>query len=243
VVPQVPNVPPVGGTRFFNRDTDTLHLFWESVPRSQRYLVRIETPWGPMFLFTDQLEAHIAGTLRNVFQEDIPKVFLPGFRSTVSVAAVDGSYFDYYRSASDPFTGSGLINRMEGGVGVFGALSELYSYRVVVSADMDEPIEGTYRLLGSQGYQFSPPSMELYVESRNSQGAYLTGRYAGRGETPGASFVGRVEGEQVHIAFLRFENEVSDTLGTFVGGMRGDSLVGTIRPRGTSIVELVRYVK
>ena len=243
LVPQVPAIPPVGGTRAFNRDRDTLHLFWEAVPRSQRYLVRIETPWGPMFLFTDQLEAHIAGTLRNIFQEDIPKVFLPGFRSTVSVAAVDASYFDYYRSASDPFTGSGLINRMEGGVGVFGALSELYSYRVLVSANMEDPIEGVYQLNPPGPYLFAPPSMELYLESRSSQGDFLTGRYDGRGDNPNASFVGRVVGDQVSLAFLRFENEVGDTLGTFVGRIRGDTLSGTIRPRGTTLVENVRYIK
>jgi hypothetical protein len=243
VVPLVPPFAPPTGTRFFNRDVDTLHLFWDAVQRSQRYLVRIESPWGPMFLFTDQLEARLAGTLRNVFQTNIPSVFLPGFRSTVSVAAVDASYFDYYRSASDPFTGTGLINRMEGGVGVFGAVSELYSYRLLVTATVNDPIEGAYRLRGQTGFVFAPPSLDIFLETRSAQGDFITGRYAGRGEVPGASFIGRVVNEDISIAFLRFENEIGDTVATLTGRVIGDSVIGTIRPRGTGIVEAVRYGK
>ena len=236
-LPQVTTAPPVG-SRFFNRDRDTLRFFWDAIPQTERYLVRIESPWGPMFVFTEQLEARLPGTMRNVFQENFPAVFLPGFQSRVSVAAIDRNYFDYYRSANDPFTGTGLINRLEGGVGVFGGLAELYSYNVFVSADLDDPFEGWYELVQREG-PASPFTMKLYIESAVGSFDFITGEHYGSVDLRSGSLVGVRNGDNLNLALL--DREMTDTAGVFTGRIAGDTLIGEVRAGG--LTETVRFRK
>ena len=236
-LPRVTSAPP-SGARFFNRDRDTLRFFWDPVPATQRYLVRVESPWGPMFLFTEQLEARLPGSLRNVFQENFPRVFLPGFQSMVSVAAIDPNYFDYYRSANDPFTGTGLINRLEGGIGVFGGLAELYSYAVFVSADLDHPLEGWYELDRREG-PLSPFTMKLYVESSAGGFDVITGEHYGSIDLRSGSVIGLRHDDQLGLAILG--TDMSDTAAVFTGRIVNDTLVGTVRADG--IVQNVRFHK
>jgi hypothetical protein len=225
-VPEVSTVAPGTGTRFFNRDRDTLRFFWDPVPLSQRYLVRIESPWGPMFLFTDELEARLPGTLRNIFQENFPSVFLPGFQSRISVAAVDLNYFDYYRSANDPFTGTGLISRLDGGVGVFAGLAELYSYNVFVTADLDDPFEGWYEVTTPRNEGIAPFTMKLYIESQSGAATFVTGEHYGSSDVPGGALVGLRSGNRLSVAFL--ESDMSDTLSVFVGDIDGNLITGVV---------------
>jgi hypothetical protein len=241
-VPLVQNVPPGGSTRAFNRDTDTLRLFWEPIPNTKRYLIRVDSPWGPMYLFTAELEARLPGTLRNVFQQNIPSVFLPGFRSTVSLAAVDVNYFDYFRSANDPFTGTGLITRLDGALGVFGSVAELSASRLLVTANIDEPVEGIYVRSSPAGPSIVPGDITLFVESTAGEQTFLTGEFTGNAEIPSASLVGLLEGQRVALALMRFENDVSDTVGVFTGEITGDSLIGEMRIPGRFGGE-VRYGK
>ena len=243
-LPMTPGVAPQESNRFFNRDNDTLRLFWDPVPLAQRYLIRIESPWGPMFLFTDALEARLPGSLRNVFQQNLPSVFLPGFRSTVSLAAVDANYFDYFRSANDPFTGTGLINKLEGAVGVFGSVTELYSYRLVVSANLDDPFEGWYEMNRDRPGP-TPLAIKLYIESESGRFTFLTGEHFGSNVMPAGSLVGLKSGSDVTLAFLQFSSDATqDTLAVFTGGVVRDSLIGSIRFRGPSgFTEAVRYGK
>jgi hypothetical protein len=243
-LPLTQPVAPQESNRFFNRDTDTLRLFWDPVPLAQRYLIRIESPWGPMFLFTDDLEARLPGSLRNVFQQNLPSVFLPGFRSTVSLAAVDANYFDYFRSANDPFTGTGLINKLEGAVGVFGSVTELYSYRLVVSANLDDPFESWYEInRNSPGP--TPLAIKLYIESTAGQFTFITGEHFGSSIMPAGALVGLKSGNDLSLAFLQFSSDVSqDTLALFSGNVVGDSLIGSIRFMGPQgFTEFVRYGK
>lgn len=225
-VPEVSTVAPGTGTRFFNRDRDTLRFFWDAVPLSHRYLVRIESPWGPMFLFTEQFETRLPGTLRNVFQNNFPSVFLPGFQSRISVAAVDRNYFDYYRSASDPFTGTGLISRLDGGVGVFAGVAELYSYNVFVTANLDDPFEGWYENVAPQSDGIAPFTMKLFIESEGGSTTFITGEHYGSPDVAGGPLMGLRSGNRLSVAFL--ESDISDTLSVFVGDIRGDSLIGVV---------------
>ena len=243
-LPMTQAVAPQESNRSFNRDTDTLRLFWDPVPLAQRYLIRIESPWGPMFLFTDALEARLPGSLRNVFQENLPSVFLPGFRSTVSLAAVDANYFDYFRSANDPFTGTGLINKLQGAVGVFGSVTELYSYRLSVSANLDDPFEGWYEI--NRDRPGAPPlAIKLYIESQAGRFTFLTGEQFGSSLMPAGSVIGLKSGSDVSLAFLQFSSDVSrDTLAVFAGNVVGDSLIGNFTFRGPgAFTEPVRYRK
>ena len=91
------------------------------MPHAKQYALRIETPFGPFFLFTDTTALDVAGSLRNFLTEDLGRAFVPGFDQELVLGAVDANFFDYYRSGSDPFTGTGLINHLEGGIGLFGA--------------------------------------------------------------------------------------------------------------------------
>ena len=49
-----------------------------------------------------------------------------------AVLTVDSNYFDFVRSGSDPITGRGFLNHLEGGIGVFGSVAPYrYTLRVV----------------------------------------------------------------------------------------------------------------
>ena len=48
------------------------------------------------------------------------------------VSAVDQNYYDYFRRASDPWTGSGLISHLDGAIGVFGSIVPVLRRTVVV---------------------------------------------------------------------------------------------------------------
>jgi hypothetical protein len=67
-------------TRSFNRDQDTMIVQWTRAPKARTYAVRVESPFGPFFLFTDSTRFRLTGGLRNVFAGDLQRVFIPGFR-------------------------------------------------------------------------------------------------------------------------------------------------------------------
>ena len=76
-------------TRTLNRDHDALIAQWTRVPNARSYAVRVESPFGPFFLFTDSTAIRLTGDLRNLFAGDLQRVFIPGFRQDMIVAAVD----------------------------------------------------------------------------------------------------------------------------------------------------------
>src|SRR5262249_22663796 len=82
----------------FNRSRDTMDLRWEPVLQSRTYALRIDNPFGPFFLFTDTAHLRLNGELRNLFADNLPRVFIPGFRETILLTAVDSNYYDYYRT-------------------------------------------------------------------------------------------------------------------------------------------------
>jgi hypothetical protein len=237
-----PQTTSSGGlTRAFNRDRDTLVVQWPSTPFARSYAVRIETPFGPFFLFTDSLRFRVTGELRNLFAADLPRVLIPGFRQDVLLAAVDSNFYDYYRTNNDPFTGSGIISRVSGGLGLFGSLVTLNTGSLTVVADQTEPVEGRFRLAALEGPDATgfAGQVTLYVESKPARSdlpTALSGRYITGG--PGAradGIVGEQSGSAVKLAFL-LGQLASDTADVFTGELRGDTLIGTYRrTRGTSI--------
>ena len=141
-------------------------------------MLQVATPHGTFQLFNDEADVRLPGALRDDGQRDLPRVFIPGFREAILVAAVDANYFDYYRSRNDPFTGAGIITHLDGGTGVFGAWVPLASHLVEVTADTADPLEGTYRpdtnLLG-----LTPEEMRLYVGGQDGAATHLSGYYRG----------------------------------------------------------------
>jgi hypothetical protein len=137
----VPDTMPV---RVFDRERDSYPFTWPRAEAVHRYAVQIQSPFGPFEIFTPDSSMDLDGGLRNPLADQLPPVFVPGFLQTVQVLAVDTNYFDYYRSANDPFTGTGIINHLDGGRGVFGSVVAIRTSRLDVVAPIDEPGEGEW---------------------------------------------------------------------------------------------------
>jgi hypothetical protein len=218
-------------TRTMNRDHDGLDIQWTPAVRTRTYAVRVETPFGPFFLFTDSTHLRLSGDLRNLFAEELQHVFIPGFRQDVLVAAVDSNFYDYYRTNNDPFTGSGIISRIDGGIGLFGSLVTMTSGTVTVVADRTGAPEGRYRYLASKSTGLAPftQDMTIYIESP-AAGANLPNALSGRytvtsgGRVDG--LLGQEQGGAITLSLLN--NQLSGrVLDTFVGALRGDTLIGS----------------
>jgi hypothetical protein len=235
-------------TRVFDRSRDTVLVEWPATPGARSYFVRIETPFGPRTFFTDSTRLRLTGDLRNVDVEALPRVFFPGFPQAVTVSAVDSNYYDWFRSHNNTITGTGLINRVQGGFGVFGALVRLRFEDFDVVMPQTEPIAGSFRFVGSEIEQLTTPysGLELYVESRaarSDQPDALSGRYhvIGRFGYTGClecGLVGTVQEGRVQLALLTAWS-AKDTTEMFNGEIRGDTIVGSYRGFGG----LVHFVK
>lgn len=226
-------------TRNFNRDHDTLNIQWNAVEAARTYAVRVESPFGPYFLFTDSTGLRLVGDARNIFANNLEHLFIPGFRQDVTVAAVDSNFYDYYRTNNDPFTGAGIISRIRGGLGIFGALFPLTSGTLSVLADQTEPIEGRFRASPATSDPQRIATMNLYVESHSTRSDlpdFLSGRYtnAGNGAITNG-IVGEMSGSNVTLVFVT--NQLAhDTLDVFNGDLSTDgrTLTGRFRSLGSN---------
>jgi hypothetical protein len=226
-----------GLSRTINRDHDTLVVRWNTIPATRAYMVRVESPFGPFFVFTDSTAVRLTGDVRNIFAGDLQRLFIPGFRQDINVGAVDPNFYDYYRTNNDPFTGSGIISHIEGGTGVFGSLVLLTTGTLQVIADQTEPGEGRYRLTtvpGQPGNTFAS-QFQLYIESKPARAdlpTALSGRYTTNGRTDG--IVGTRVGPTVSLVLVN--NQLAwDTVDVFSGDFHGDTLVGTYKKGGAAL--------
>lgn len=234
-VPDATPVPALANPEPFNRDADSVFVFWDAVPLAARYQLRIESPHGPFVLFVDSLEYLVSGSLRNLFAERLPMVFQPGFTQAFQIGAVDANFYDYFRSFNSPFTGSGIINHLEGGVGLFGSYVLLRYRTLGVTATPRYAFEGTY-VVEPGGDSRAPRSFHIYVESSSPTSYALTGNYTG--SAPGASpgLLGSYDGTKATLAFLRSQL-ASDTVNVLTGRLEGDVFTASFEPDGP----LVRY--
>lgn len=234
--------------RVFDRVRDTMTVDWPASPGARSYFVRIETPFGPRSFFTDSTRVRLTGGLRNVDVEALPHVFLPGFPQAVTVSAVDSNYYDWYRSRNDALSGAGLVNRVEGGFGVFGSMVRIRFHQLEVVAPQSEPEAGMFEFVGTEAERVSTPilRLELYVESpsaRGDQPSALSGRYVRRTTLgdPGCAvcgLLGTAQDRRIELTLLR-EWSALESRDTFVGEIRGDTIVGSYRGSG-GIVRFVR---
>ena len=225
----------------FDRVQDTLFLAWPAAPGARAYFVRIETPFGPRSFFTDTTRVRLTGELRNIDVEGIPRVFIPGFPQALTVSAVDSNYYDWFRTHSNAISGTGLISRVRGGIGVFGSLVRLRFDDLHVVAPQTEPEAGTFQIAGTPAEVASARhlSIELYVESRAAradQAHALSGRYHKRpvlGESGclTCGLLGTARDGRIELAFLT-DWYARDTADIFVGHLRGDTISGTYRVSG-----------
>ncbi|MEP7000781.1 MAG: DUF4249 family protein [bacterium] len=223
---QLPGPPVVP----FNRDRDTLALVWNPVPFARSYGFRTESPFGAFLLFTDTTRLTLSGDIRNVFAENLQRLFIPGFQQTYTVFAVDTNYFDYYRSRNDPFTGSGIINRLTGGIGLFGATSTIASRTLDVTQQPVEPsLEGEYEIAQGPVSPTGKPYidvMRLYVETPGAAFASLSGWYSrDRRATTRDGIAGARNGTSIELELL-INQDSRQRFARFIGTQSGDSLVG-----------------
>ena len=234
--------------RGFDRSVDTLRLAWLPAPGARSYFVRIETPFGPRSFFTADTAVRLTGELRNVEVTSLPHVFIPGFPQTVTVSAVDSNFYDWYRTHNDEVSGTGLINRVEGGIGVFGSLVRLRLTELEVVAPQEEPIAGTFVFTGTPDEQISAPytRLDLYVEShaaRSDQADAVSGRYERQmrlGDVGCAvcGLLGSARNGHVELALLR-DWFAGDTAEILTGELHGDTIIGRYRAHG-GIARFVR---
>ena len=245
---------PGAVTPLFDRSRDTLLLQWPASPGARSYFVRVETPFGPRSFFTESTHVRLPGGLRNTDLDAIPRVFIPGFPQTVTVSAVDSNYYDWYRTKNDGITGEGLVNRVQGGIGVLGSLVRVRMQTVQVVEPQVQQASGEFVFDGTPVERAVTPftSFTLYVESpslRSDQPDQLTGRYAVR---PGWKFVGcqvcglfgTVREGAIRLALLEVGTDTKgwsgrDTTELFTGEIRGDTITGSYSGLGGR----VRFVK
>ena len=236
----VPGGVAVGGATLgtMDRSRDTLVLAWPATPGARSYFVRIETPLGPRSFFTESTQVRLPGLLRNPARDEIPHVFFPGFAQAVTVSAVDSNYYDWYRTHNDELSGDGLINRVNGGLGVFGSLVRLSFDSITITQPQTSPVEGHFQFYGTQvealGTRYL--SFDIYVESpaaRSGQSDALSGRYQPRPRIdyngcPICGLFGTARDGHVELALLK-DWSGADTVEVFDGRLFGDTLVGVFR--------------
>jgi hypothetical protein len=131
----------------FNRDRDTAKVSIPEVELARGYLLRIDAPISSFSVVTTDRAVSITGDTRNLFTENLLRVFWPGFEQSLTVAAVDTNLYDYYRSRSDPFSGVGLISHVQGGLGVFGSVVVIERRVLDVTQDFSgHPLEDNFTL-------------------------------------------------------------------------------------------------
>lgn len=219
----------------FNRDRDSLFLQWGEVPLAHRYALRVDSPRGPFVVFVDSLEYLVAGDLRNIFSEGVPSTFVPGFRQTVTVGAVDQNYYDYFRSRNSLFTGRGLINHLQGGIGLFGSYVMLRGVTLNVTATVDDPLEAPYqRFGGTPG--IAPRGLVLYVESASSRALrQVSGSWLADGSAEPRGLIGTLDSNnRLTLAMLRgqFADDTVDVLDLAWDGL---ALLGSMRETGVLV--------
>jgi hypothetical protein len=148
----------------FNRDRQAVNLPIKDVQLARAYWIYVSAPVAPFSVFTLDQQVAISGDARNLFTDDLIRLFFPGFVQTLVVAAVDSNLYDYYRSGSDPFSGAGLISSIDGGLGLFGSMVVVERRNLDVGQDpTGDPLEDTFTLrAGGDG---GPHTLRLYLEA------------------------------------------------------------------------------
>jgi len=207
-----------------SRSTDTLRLAWSPSPDARTYAIRIETPNGPWFLFSDSTRFSLSGSLRNFFADGLPSVWYPGFVQPLTVVAVDRNFYDYNRSGNDPFGGTGLISSVQGGLGLFGSVVPILRRDVNVRDRDVAPIDARWTAIafGSGG-----AAMDLWLETAGPTISTISGRVLTEVDR---YVIGTLQGQDVRLVTLAGISR-RDTVSLFVGRLAGDTLSGSYDPR------------
>jgi hypothetical protein len=189
----------VDGFIALNQDRDTLRMsIAPIVARAMRVEVREGGGGEPKFYaLTDAMALTIPADLINPFEgDDGEMIFRAGFEYILAIVVADTNYYDFARSFNDPLTARGFINRLTGGIGVFGSV-ETHRYTVRVVSTVDDPREGEYRLTGTLAGRPVDITLELYLQQRPAYqfGAFVVGDwFEGPVRTSGEGVFGITDG-------------------------------------------------
>lgn len=158
--------------RPFNLDTDSL---WRPrVPgdgaRPAGYLLRVQVSGGAPLerLVSDDNPLLLAPAPINddrswSFGYARPYI-RPGVAQRFIVVAVDSNFYEYTMGAYDPFGHDARGNRLDGGVGLFGAVATIVDANLDLTATRDHAIEGDWAPMGSG--TALPVALRLYESPR-----------------------------------------------------------------------------
>ena len=171
-----------------NRDVDTLRATARAIVGRALQLEVRRTEAGPgttpgFWFVVDSLAMTVPGDLPDLFTgfredtsgipDEFPPVFAAGRRYEVTIGVADSRYFDFVRSGNIPPSGRGFINRLEGGIGVFGSMVAATSgVRVVGTIDDDR--EGSYHLSGVLRGIPVDVDLEMYVARAGADSSDLS---------------------------------------------------------------------
>ena len=204
---------------------------------ARSYAVRVESPFGPFFLFTDSTAIRLTGDLRNIFAGDLQRVFIPGFRQDIDRRGGGLELLRLLPHEQRSIHGLGdhqSHQRRARNVRIDREPEHRHAHG---HADQTEPIEGRFRLTPTTNDQNTPTVFSLYVESKGARDdlpSSLTGRYTlGASTTRGDGIIGKFSGTAVSLALLA--NQLSgDTVDVFLGELEGDTIRGTYTRRSAS---------
>ena len=170
-------------------------------------------------------------TRRNFFADAFPSVWYPGFVQPLAVIATDRNFYDYNRTANDPFGGTGLISSIDGGVGLFGSILPVLRRDVSVTDRDVAPIDSRWSGTSAAG-RFD---IDLWLEDVGPTLSSLSGRAR---TFPFSFIIGTSSGSTIKFAMLGSLSR-ADTVSVFTGKLAGDSLTGSYSSRFSAGFPLV----
>jgi hypothetical protein len=138
-------------------------------------------------------------------------IFHAGCYYALTVAAMDTNYFDFVRSSTNPLTGQGFINHLNGAIGVFGSVASV-PFQLKVTAPQTDPREGLYQMNGRVRGVSVNVTWDVYrdplahdstaFEQGDGFFAFVDGTWVGgplhtsvNGSFPGSAFIGQMFGD------------------------------------------------
>ncbi|HUL48396.1 MAG TPA: DUF4249 family protein [Gemmatimonadales bacterium] len=202
-------LPPASLT--LDRITDSLSVTAQPVRARALFVEAVRTTAGEdpsLQVATDTTTVRLPGNLIDP-TGDGRVIFRAGAYYDLTAAGMDTNYYDFFRSATNPLTGRGFINHLNGAVGVFGSVAPL-GYELRVVAPQTDPREGIYHLTGHVAGIAVDVTWNAYREPLVSgatfdQGdafcAFVDGQWVGgpirtsaNGSFPDSTWVGRMFG-------------------------------------------------
>jgi hypothetical protein len=216
-------VPGSANSALIGADTETFNVAgpseafrWARVQGAQAYLLTVTHPTGVFTAILSDTAASIDGSLHDPGHSLAP-VFMPGFKQSISVIAIDSAYYDWVRV--ERINAAEIKTHLTGGLGVFGSALPLISHSIsTITSDSSRPngrwIATDSALAARGGLPFH---FDIYRGEAHAGVVRLSGQYLGpAGPTLAHGLFGEVRGDSIRLALLR-DWSAADTVTTAAG--------------------------